>query len=272
MGVPDFIFGVVVCLLIQLSTGQMLINEELRNEASCTLDVTISCGNNDIIAVHSVYFFYDSDCTNTCCKYNSSHSSVGADENDIQGIRRLCSGRESCSHAFDGKRNFGQWNVQTPSYVMVQYFCIPGSRMNTVCSNEEIMSQGRLPLYLTNENYPSVTTGNSTCSCSLEINSCSSNVRLHLLDIDLYLDTQTCEQSLEFANGKGNLLKDIHCESYHTNNITTINLGSHYVRITFVDKSTQDQEGYFLLGFEASDANALVSLSCTYKQESICRA
>ncbi|XP_045195605.2 uncharacterized protein LOC123551040 isoform X2 [Mercenaria mercenaria] len=252
------------------SKGQLLPEEELRNETSCTLDVNISCSNNEIIAVHSLYFFYDSDCTNRCCTYNSSHSSIGGDENDIQEIRRLCSGRESCSHALDGKRDFGSLNVQTPSYVMVQYFCIPGSRVNTICSNEEVVSQGRLPLYLTNENYPSVTTGDSTCSCSLEINSCSSNIQLHLLDIDLYLDTNTCEQSLEFVNNRDGVSEKINCESYHNNNITSMNINSHYVRINFLDNSTQNQEGYFLLGFEATGENTTFSISCPYKQESIC--
>ncbi|XP_045195609.2 sushi, von Willebrand factor type A, EGF and pentraxin domain-containing protein 1-like isoform X4 [Mercenaria mercenaria] len=184
MGESYFVLGFGFCLLIQLNTGQLLPEEELRNETSCTLDVNISCSNNEIIAVHSLYFFYDSDCTNTCCTYNSSHSSIGADENDIQEIRRLCSGRESCSPALDGKRNFGLLNVQTPSYVMVQYFCIPVlvdcedkyNISNGYISSRDVNNTGKGSLadvscdagYETNKTYVScLETGhweNATCS------------------------------------------------------------------------------------------------------------
>jgi hypothetical protein len=125
---------------------------------------------------------------------------------------------------------------------------ITADRKLSVCSSDTIQSSSS-PLYLTNKGYPGVTTGGSTCSCSLEIHDCSSSVYLYIIDADLYLDASTCEQRLEIRDNLNVTLHDIECESYYGSDITTHTLNKHYITINFLDNSNANQEGLFFLGF-----------------------
>ncbi|XP_053389048.1 CUB and sushi domain-containing protein 3-like [Mercenaria mercenaria] len=86
----------------------------------------------------------------------------------------------------------------------------------------------------------------------------------------MYLDTNVCEQSIQITDGASTSLKEINCESYYGSAIEWDTLSTHYLKIKFLDQSTQNQEGYFLLGFAVSDSNATFSLSCTSETESWC--
>jgi hypothetical protein len=125
---------------------------------------------------------------------------------------------------------------------------ITGERKLSVCSSGTLQSNGS-PLFLTNKGYPGVTTGESTCSCSLEVHDCLSSVYLYIIDADLYLDTSTCEQRLEIQDNLNVTLHDIECESYYGSDITTHTLNKHYITINFLDNSNANQEGLFFLGF-----------------------
>jgi hypothetical protein len=126
-------------------------------------------------------------------------------------------------------------------------FCVKENRTTDICSSKELKSDGSL-LYLTNVNYPSVTTGSDTCSCSIEVNTCTSNVTLSILDVDLYLDHTTCDQNIELRDGRGELLERLDCGGYN-NSFPARELKSHYVKIDFINNSTQNQEGLFFIGF-----------------------
>ncbi|XP_053396028.1 sushi, von Willebrand factor type A, EGF and pentraxin domain-containing protein 1-like [Mercenaria mercenaria] len=252
--------------------GQLLPQEELKNVTSCDFPIKVTCGSNEIIAVHSLYFWYHATCTGTCCNYDSSHFSTGADSGVIQAVRRKCSGGNECTLVqldLDGKRDFGSGGVHDPSYIIVKYYCIPASRTTSICSDETLTSAGE-PVYLTNENYPSVTTGNSTCSCSLEVFSCTSSINLYILDADMYLDAATCEQTIDFVDGTSTSLSMINCKSYYENRIDEISFSTNYVKIDLIDNSVQNQEGYIFLGFGVSEKVAF-KLSCPYEQQTVCR-
>ena len=121
-------------------------------------------------------------------------------------------------------------------------------RQLSICSSTTLQSSG-LPIYLTNNNYPNVPTGDSTCSCSLEVFSCSSSVYLYIIDVDLYLDTSTCEQSIEIRDNSNVVLHELKCEDYYGSDITTQTLNKHYITINFLDNSDENLEGLFYLGF-----------------------
>ncbi|XP_053396463.1 sushi, von Willebrand factor type A, EGF and pentraxin domain-containing protein 1-like isoform X5 [Mercenaria mercenaria] len=250
--------------------GQLIPQEELKNVTSCDLPINVTCGSNEIIAVHSLYFWYHATCSGTCCPYDSSHFSAGADTGVIQAVRRKCSGENACSLVqLDGVRDFGSGGVHDPSYYVVKYYCIPALRTTSICSEETLTSAGE-PLYLASENYPSVTTRNSTCSCSLEVFSCTSSVKLYIIDADLYLDETTCEQTIDFVDGTSTSLSTINCKSYYENRIDEISFSTNYVKIDFIDNSAQNQEGYIFLGFRVSEEVAF-KLSCQYEQQTVCR-
>ncbi|XP_060556534.1 uncharacterized protein LOC132717141 [Ruditapes philippinarum] len=254
-------FGVIV--------GQVAPSEIMQNKTFCDLNnVNITCDSNEIIAIESLNFYYHPDCLNMCCRFHNNHSSVGADDNDMQEIRRECSGRQSCSVDKAGPRFFEIVGNETPSYAVLHYACIPGNRTTAICNSKELKSDGSL-LYLTNRNYPSVTTGSDTCSCSIEVNTCTSNVTLSILDVDLYLDHRTCDQNIELRDGMGELLERLDCGGYN-NSFPARELKSHYVKIDFINNSTQNQEGLFFIGFAASEEIASFSLSCPAKQQTVC--
>ncbi|XP_045195596.2 uncharacterized protein LOC123551036 [Mercenaria mercenaria] len=264
MGVPGFIFGVVLFILIQLSAGQLSLKEDLKTLKECDINnINFNCSNNDeIIAVQSLEFWYTPECETVCCEYNSSHTKQDPSSDDIQNVHRMCSGKQSCSLNLDGEREFGSFGGQIPVYVLIQFHCIPRARRTSVCSSDvELMSNG-LPLYLTSENFPEVATGDGTCSCLFS--SCWSNIILYVIDVDLNLDPGNCEQSIQVMNGTNAALHEMNCESYYDrNDITVTNLNSRYFKTNSIDNSTQIQEGYFFLGFAASDQNAsFITLTC----------
>ncbi|XP_060572275.1 uncharacterized protein LOC132730382, partial [Ruditapes philippinarum] len=140
----------LLCLFFHVVKGQVAPSEMLQNKTFCDLtNVNITCDSNEMIAVESLNFYYHLDCNNTCCRFHNNHSSVGADDNDMQDVRRECSGRQSCSVDKAGPRSFEKVVNETPSYAVLQYACIPGNRTTAICNSKELKSDGSL-LYLTN--------------------------------------------------------------------------------------------------------------------------
>ncbi|XP_053396473.1 uncharacterized protein LOC123551041 isoform X2 [Mercenaria mercenaria] len=271
MGLYEYAFcSIFFIQVLNFITGQLIPQEELKNVTSCGLPIDVTCGSNEIIAVHSLYFWYHATCSGTCCNYDSSHFSAGADSGVIQAVRRKCSGENACSLVhLDGNRDFGSVGVHDPSYFVVKYYCILASRITSICSGETLTSAGE-PVYLINDNYPSVTTGNSTCACSIEVFSCTSSINLYILDADLYLDETTCDQTIDFVDGTNTSLSVINCKSYYDNRIDENRFNTNYLKIDFIDNSEHNQEGYIFLGFGVSETVAF-KLSCPYEQQYVCR-
>ncbi|XP_060556840.1 uncharacterized protein LOC132717395 isoform X2 [Ruditapes philippinarum] len=259
----------MVLFMIQCTSAQLSSVEEKRNETHCdTGNVNINCGSS-VIAVDSILYGYDATCDSICCDFNTDHCLESATTPDRSDARRQCSGKSSCTIDLGGVRAFCSLGTHEPSYVTIYYYCIPSERKLSVCSSDTIQSSSS-PLYLTNKDYPGVTTGGSTCSCSLEIYDCSSSVNLYIIDADLYLDTSNCEQRLEIWDSLNVTLQEIKCESYYGSDITTHTLNKHYITINFLDNSNANQEGLFFLGFAASAINTQFSLSCSSVPETRC--
>jgi hypothetical protein len=120
----------------------------------------------------------------------------------------------------------------------------------SVCSNGHLEESDGNPLYLTSENYPAVTTGSTSCSCSFEVFSCTSKINMYTIDADLYLDTNNCEQNLNFLDTDNNTLLTIGCDDHYNNNIESRLLNTHYVKIDFINNSTSNQQGLFFVGLD----------------------
>ncbi|XP_053379254.1 uncharacterized protein LOC123528183 isoform X2 [Mercenaria mercenaria] len=250
-------------------SGQLHLLETMSTESFCSFSpFSLNCGD-DVIAVERVLFAYRAGCDSTCCTFDSEDCLVNSTELETAYIRRICSGHKSCDLDLAGSRDFCNLGTKEPSYVQVKYYCIPETRVVSICSSRTTSSDGP-PLYLTNENYPSVTTGDATCSCSIEVYNCSSSIHVYTIDADLYYDTSYCNQSLDFVEGSNTSLKDIRCESYYGSPIIVNILNTHYVKVTFLDNEAEDQEGYFFLGFSASIPDTRFSISCSSEQESWC--
>ncbi|XP_060577222.1 uncharacterized protein LOC132734492 [Ruditapes philippinarum] len=259
----------MVLYMIQCISAQLSSVEERRNETHCnTGNVNIDCGSS-VIAVDSILYGYNALCDSICCDFNTDHCLESATTSDRIDVRRQCSGKSSCTIALGGVRDFCSQGAHEPSYVTIYYYCIPSERKLSVCSSDKIHSSS-LPLYLTNKGYPGVTTGESTCSCSLEIYDCTSSVNLYIIDADLYLDASNCEQRLEMRDNLNVTLHGIECESYYGSDITTHTLNKHYITINFLDNSNANQEGLFFLGFAATAVNTQFSLSCSSVPEIRC--
>ena len=112
-----------------------------------------------------------------------------------------------------------------------------------------MLESNGLPLYLTNENYPNSTTTISTCSCSVQANSCSSDITRSILDLDLYHKQDSCEQFIDLTNGTDDSLEKLDCVDFYNNGFTVKELRTHYLKITFINNSTQNLEGLFFIGF-----------------------
>lgn len=118
----------------------------------------------------------------------------------------------------------------------------------SICANDKSLTSDGPPLYITNEGFPGVTIGSATCACSFESYSCSSSTNLYTIDAELYLDTDNCEQTIQFTNGADSNLEMIGCGSYYQNSIANNTMSSHYVKIEFINNSTANQEGIFFIG------------------------
>ncbi|XP_060596390.1 uncharacterized protein LOC132750424 isoform X1 [Ruditapes philippinarum] len=259
----------MVLYMVQCISAQLSSVEQRRNETHCdTGNVNIDCGSS-VIAVDSIMYGYDATCDSICCDLNTDHCLESATTPDRSDVRRQCSGKSSCTIALGGVRAFCSLGTHEPSYVTIYYYCIPSERKLSVCSSGTLQSSSA-PLYLTNKGYPGVTTGESTCSCSLEIYECPSSVNLYIIDADLYYDTSNCEQRLEIRDSLNVTLHGIECESYYGSDITTHALNKHYITINFLDNSTANQEGLFFLGFAATTVNTQFSLSCSAVPETLC--
>ncbi|XP_053381189.1 uncharacterized protein LOC123561349 [Mercenaria mercenaria] len=266
------------CIIIffHLTTAHLSQKETLKNLTECDLhaNITLTCAGNEMIAIHSLQYAYHVRCEGICCNtYTSTDCFVNAGDTDIQDIRRACSGRSSCNApTLLDKIDFSTCSlgVKDISYIFLQYFCIPKERIASICTKGQTLTSGDAPLYLTNENYPSVTTGSTSCSCSLEAYSCSSSINMYILDADLYLDTSACYQTLEFLDGSNKTLHTIGCESHDLDHIESSTASSHYLKIDFINNSTSNQEGYFFIGLEASVSGESFSLSCSFEQETWC--
>ncbi|XP_053378736.1 uncharacterized protein LOC123527322 [Mercenaria mercenaria] len=127
-----------------------------------------------------------------------------------------------------------------------------------------------LPLYITNENYPSVTTRHESCSCSLEIYSCTANIQVYTLDTDLYLDESHCDQSLKFVDISNNTVTELNCESHYKNEIEINKVARHYTRVDFINNSTADQEGYFFIGLDSTEPLVSFVLNCGAERVTWC--
>ncbi|XP_053389035.1 uncharacterized protein LOC128552063 isoform X2 [Mercenaria mercenaria] len=256
------------------TVAQLSQKETLKNITECDLNagIRLTCAGDEVIAIHSVQYAYNVSCEGTCCHtYTSTHCFADAEDTDIQDIRRACSGRSSCNVLnLPDKVSFCSFGLKDISYVFLQYFCIPEERLASICSNGQTLTSDDAPLYLTNENYPSVTTGSGSCSCSLEVYSCSSSINMYIMDADLYLDTNNCNQILEFLDGSDKTLYTIGCESHYLNQIENNTANSHYLKLNFINNSTSYQEGYLFIGLEASESGASFKLSCSYEEETWC--
>ncbi|XP_045162277.2 uncharacterized protein LOC123527074 isoform X2 [Mercenaria mercenaria] len=266
------------CMIIYFhsTTAQLSQKETLKNITECDLNagIRLTCARDEMIAIHTLQYAYNVSCEGICCHtYASNDCFVNAGDTDIQDIRRACSGRSSCNAPTPPDKiafTTCSLGVNDISYIFLQYFCIPKERISSICSNGQTLTSDDAPLYLTNENYPSVTTGSASCSCSLEVYSCSSSINMYIMDADLYLDTSACYQTLEFLDGSNKTLYTIGCESHDSNQIESSTANNHYLKIDFINNSTSNQEGYFFIGLEASESGASFRLSCSYEEETWC--
>jgi hypothetical protein len=119
-------------------TGQLSSKEELITIHSCDLStVSISCENGQVIAAQSLDFQYEPTCEHTCCNFNSSHKKSEANAIEISDVRRVCSGRQTCTIDVRGTRIFGDVGTHEPVYVIIQTYCIPGKNLFLVfCSHQ----------------------------------------------------------------------------------------------------------------------------------------
>ncbi|XP_060554933.1 sushi, von Willebrand factor type A, EGF and pentraxin domain-containing protein 1-like isoform X2 [Ruditapes philippinarum] len=274
MGIRVFIIcfvNLVYLLSFNRVLGQYIPKEELRNKTTCDLKINldITCGSDGVIVIQSFYFYYHPTCEATCCDFDSAHYKIGADSDDITTVRRLCSGRTDCSlEPLEGIRDFGvEAKPQEPSYVVIYHYCVPESRI-TSCSGTSLVSAGE-PIYLTSNDYPRVATEDSSCTCSVEVFSCTSRVNSYIIDADMYLDQVNCEQNIDFLDGRSTSLDKIDCRSYSVNEIVTKSFATNYIKIDFNDNSDQNQEGFFFLGFGVTEETAF-KLSCSFEEQTVC--
>ncbi|XP_060590279.1 sushi, von Willebrand factor type A, EGF and pentraxin domain-containing protein 1-like isoform X2 [Ruditapes philippinarum] len=260
-------------VILHLTSAQLSTNETLHHMTACDLNIKLNCGQDSKIAINSLQYAYNVSCDATCCTYDKSHCFVKAEKNDIQDVTRDCSGKSSCNvNKTTGRTDFSTCSigVQDISYVYLEYYCIPSARIMSVCSNGQLEASDGKPLYLTSQNYPAVTTGSTSCSCSFEVFSCTSNINMYTIDADLYLDTSNCEQNLNFLDTDNNTLSTIDCDELYNNNIESKLLNSHYVKIDFINNSTSNQQGLFFVGLDASGTGERYQLTCSSQPETWC--
>ncbi|XP_060590287.1 uncharacterized protein LOC132745390 [Ruditapes philippinarum] len=264
-----------ISVILHFTSAQLSTNEALLNMTECNLksDIQLDCGPGSKIAINSLHYAYNVNCETACCTYDTSHCFVEAGITDIQEVTRLCSGKSECqvpisTETTDFTTCF--LGVNPISYVYFEYYCIPSARIMSVCSNGHLEESDGKPLYLTSENYPAVTTGSTSCSCSLEVFSCTSEINMYTIDADLYLDTNNCEQNLNFLDTDNNTLSTIGCDEHYKNNIESSLLNTHYVKIDFINNSTSNQQGLFFVGLDASVTGERYKLTCSSQPETWC--
>ncbi|KAL4233049.1 CUB and sushi domain-containing protein 1 [Mactra antiquata] len=241
-----------------MPVGQLSEKEVLRNYTECQLDnVVIQCDTDTVIAIQSLDIRYRDGCDDiNCCSYNETDNSATTHyyRNDVLYTRRTCSGRTDCSINLHRVVEFGTKGPQIPSYVIIEYYCIPDSRTTDICSDSSLESINT-PLYLTNTNYPGKTTGSGTCTCSLEVLSCTSDILLYVIDMDLYLNNnESCYQTMAINDRENTTVQSYDCGDYYINDITTGTIPSHYTSINYTDFTPGlDYEGYFFIGFTDCD-------------------
>ena len=111
------------------------------------------------------------------------------------------------------------------------------------------------PVYLTSDSYPEVPTGDSTCSCSYEVYSCTSSINMYIIDADMYSDVDNCEQKIELMDGRNISLDTIDCQSYYRNEIVSKQFTTtNYIKINYIDNSAENREGLVFIGLEGNVA------------------
>lgn len=100
--------------------------ETLKTSSYCQYNsISLDCGG-EIIAVESIVYAYRVGCESQCCSFVDSDCFVNASVSDVQYVRRICSGRHDCILDLSSSINFCSFGTQAPSYVTIQFYCIPG--------------------------------------------------------------------------------------------------------------------------------------------------
>ncbi|XP_052807781.1 mucin-5AC-like [Mya arenaria] len=294
-----------IIILTAFTVGEAILPETTgRSSSSCAYILTpadymnATCPINDVIALKSFRVAAkpkEANCTEAtvatlfaeCCSSIDSNNDCSFDYTfDAYNLYTpACNGNNNClrqSQVIDfytSGCNQTHYERFSGNYMHMDFFCIAGPRileMPSSCSATTLdTSSAGETLYIQSPGFSSTGIPSSLagCTCSVETDSCSSNIDIYTVQIILYPkkdNNNTCteqKQSLSIISSGGTAFEWDCIDS-------TVNIGSqtasgNYLVLNLTNAHNVDQ-GSFWLGFKASDGMGNVSINCPAKEQVNC--
>ena len=119
-----------------------------------------------------------------------------------------------------------------------------------MCSPSTLTTTGSL-LYIKNRDYPSaIRAADTSCSCSVEVSSCSSQIKLYLVHFQLGDGGGSCSGTQQVQIDDDGTVQTLTCSDNTDYEITLkLTSNSNYITVTQGNAGGVN-DGYFWLGFE----------------------